>query len=187
MHTMALDATEDYRDTLTEGPGRRLVAQVHGENYAANARLITAAPDLLTACRCALADLEAAYSREDWDDDDNPAALTIRQLQAAIAIAKAEPSIPTLDADSSKTPPRVAVFGFYTDNDELTIDFVDCHDEPEKILRGCGRPEDWKYGTQYTANELRELADNMDAETQEEIQECLDRIRRCFADPTEDS
>ena len=53
----------------------------------ANARLIAAAPDLLAACRCALADMEGSYSREDWDDDENPVALTIRELIAAIAKA----------------------------------------------------------------------------------------------------
>lgn len=53
----------------------------------ANAALIAAAPDLLAACRCALADMEGSYSREDWDDDENPVALTIRELIAAIAKA----------------------------------------------------------------------------------------------------
>ena len=53
----------------------------------ANAALIAAAPDLLAGCRCALADLEGSYSREDWDDDENPVALTIRELIAAIAKA----------------------------------------------------------------------------------------------------
>ena len=52
-----------------------------------DAQLIAAAPDLLAACRCALADMEGSYSREDWDDDENPVALTIRELIAAIAKA----------------------------------------------------------------------------------------------------
>ena len=47
---------------------------------AANARLIAAAPDLLDACRCALADLEGL----EFDSDDCPAALTIKELHDAI-------------------------------------------------------------------------------------------------------
>lgn len=49
----------------------------------ANARLIAAAPELLDACRCALADLEGL----ELDGDDCPAALTIKELRAAIAKA----------------------------------------------------------------------------------------------------
>ena len=50
---------------------------------AANARLIAAAPELLDACRCALADLEGL----ELDSDDCPAALTIKELRAAITKA----------------------------------------------------------------------------------------------------
>lgn len=38
----------------TEGPDRRLVAQVHGQNFEANARLIAAAPELLAACQAVM-------------------------------------------------------------------------------------------------------------------------------------
>jgi hypothetical protein len=49
--------------------------------------LLSAAPDLLDACRCALADLEGVV-----DDlpGDHPAYLTIRELRAAIAKATGE-------------------------------------------------------------------------------------------------
>jgi len=57
------------------------------ETRLANARLIAAVPEMLAACRCALAELEGSYSREDWDDDNNPMALTIQELIAAIAKA----------------------------------------------------------------------------------------------------
>lgn len=75
---------------IITAPNRSLgIAEVFGggETDIANARLIAAAPDLLAACRCALADMEGSYSREDWDDDENPVALTIRELIAAIAKA----------------------------------------------------------------------------------------------------
>ena len=49
----------------------------------ANARLIAAAPDLLDACRCALADMEGL----EVDGEDSPAFLTIQELKAAIAKA----------------------------------------------------------------------------------------------------
>lgn len=48
----------DYTREVFDDPEQRLVATVHGdtaEEAAANARLIAAAPDLLEACKAALA------------------------------------------------------------------------------------------------------------------------------------
>jgi hypothetical protein len=53
----------------------------------ANARLIYAAPELLNACRCALADLEGIV---DELPGDHPAYLTIQELRAAITKATGE-------------------------------------------------------------------------------------------------
>ena len=53
----------------------------------ANARLIAAAPDLLAAARCALADLQGLIGDL---DDDHPAHLTEAELRAAIARAESE-------------------------------------------------------------------------------------------------
>ena len=53
------------------------------EECDANIRLIAAAPDLLDACRCALADMEGL----EVDGEDSPAFLTIQELKAAIAKA----------------------------------------------------------------------------------------------------
>lgn len=69
------------------------VATVHGDHESnwngsrkiaairANARLIAAAPELLDACRCALADLEGIAGDL---PGDHPAYLTIKELRAAI-------------------------------------------------------------------------------------------------------
>jgi nucleoside-diphosphate-sugar epimerase len=48
--------------------------------------LLSAAPDLLDACRCALADLEGLAEAECFSLGD-PAHLTIKELRAAIAKA----------------------------------------------------------------------------------------------------
>lgn len=62
------------------------VASVEGElrtpEDEANARLISASPDLLQACRCALADLEGS----DYPTDSER--LTMEDLRAAIAKAE---------------------------------------------------------------------------------------------------
>ena len=57
----------------------------------ANANLIIAAPDLLAAAKCALADLEGAIERSDLGDEGvayDAAKLTIKELRAAIAKTK---------------------------------------------------------------------------------------------------
>ena len=54
-----------------------------------DAALMAAAPKLLHAARCALADLEGLAVENDIDPDgDEPAALTIRELREAIAQAE---------------------------------------------------------------------------------------------------
>lgn len=68
-----------------------------GENYTltaleckeANARLITAAPDLLAAARCALADLEGMLPEFD-PEHEHPAWETLAELRAAITKATGE-------------------------------------------------------------------------------------------------
>ena len=55
----------------------------------ANARLISASPDLLDACRCALADLQGLAEQNLFSLGD-PALITIRELQAAIVKATGE-------------------------------------------------------------------------------------------------
>jgi hypothetical protein len=52
-------------------------------------RLIAAAPELLDACRCALADLEGLAETDCFSTDD-PAYLTMQELRAAIAKATGE-------------------------------------------------------------------------------------------------
>ena len=54
-----------------------------------NGDLIAAAPDLLDACRCALADLEGLAEAECFSIDD-PAHRTISELRAAIKKATGE-------------------------------------------------------------------------------------------------
>jgi hypothetical protein len=49
-------------------------------------RLIAAAPELLDACRCALADLEGLLETDCFSTDD-PAYLTMQELRAAITKA----------------------------------------------------------------------------------------------------
>ena len=56
----------------------------HG-NADANARLIAAAPGLLSACRCALADLEGMCGLV---EEDHPCFETIEELKAAIEKAE---------------------------------------------------------------------------------------------------
>ena len=60
-----------------------IIPDAEGDHVSADARLIAAAPELLDACRCALADLEGL----ELDSDDCPAALTIKELRAAITKA----------------------------------------------------------------------------------------------------
>ena len=55
----------------------------------ANARLISASPDLLDACRCALADLQG-LAEQNLISLGDPALITIRELQAAIVKATGE-------------------------------------------------------------------------------------------------
>ena len=72
------------RSLVICGPGRvsgRSPAE-HGEDEA-NARLIAAAPELLQACREALADLEGYLA--EWETD--PALETVQELRAVIAKA----------------------------------------------------------------------------------------------------
>jgi len=51
--------------------------------------LLSAAPELLNACRCALADLEGLAEADCFSTDD-PAYLTIQELRAAITKATGE-------------------------------------------------------------------------------------------------
>lgn len=61
------------------------------EEWTANARLIAAAPDLLQAARCALADLEGIMPDfEPSGDREHPAWKTIEELKAAISKATFE-------------------------------------------------------------------------------------------------
>jgi hypothetical protein len=69
--------------TLT-GATAGLIADIHKDE---DARLIAAAPELLDACRCALADLEGIV---DELPGDHPAYLTIQELRAAITKATGE-------------------------------------------------------------------------------------------------
>jgi len=62
---------------------------IDAETLEANARLIAASPDLLDACRCALADLEGLAEAECFSLGD-PAHLTIKELRAAIIKATGE-------------------------------------------------------------------------------------------------
>lgn len=77
----------------TNGMLKPFIASVeddHGDGEtAANARLIAAAPDLLDACRCALADLEGLAEANCFSLGD-PAHLTIKELRAAIVKATGE-------------------------------------------------------------------------------------------------
>ena len=61
-----------------------------GKQCYKNSQLMAAAPDLLEACRCALADLEGFAQLLDIVDMDHPAILTIGELKAAIKKAGAE-------------------------------------------------------------------------------------------------
>ena len=63
-------------------------------------------------------------------------------------------------------PPRVAVFGFY--------------DDPEKILRNTGRPDDWQLGACFTVEALRQMADELERATPEELEAELARMSECF-------
>ena len=57
-----------------------------------DARLIAAAPDLLAACRCALADLEGIMPEfEPSGDRQHPGWTTIEELKAVIARATGTP------------------------------------------------------------------------------------------------
>jgi len=66
-------------------------AQVPPEEWAkvgAEERLGKAAPDLLQAARCALADLEGFVGTDADPEGDEPVALTMKELRAAIAKAE---------------------------------------------------------------------------------------------------
>lgn len=67
-----------FWDTLVDGAGGAPVCAVHGKDRTANARLITAAPDLLEACELLLIYLG------DWNDMEDETCVTARR-----AIAKA--------------------------------------------------------------------------------------------------
>jgi hypothetical protein len=97
------DAEERLAD-IAEGrsPGDMELTEVYGDrneqvcfvmnttpNEAANARLIAAAPELLIAARCALADLEGVVPEfEPSGDRKHPAWTTIHELKQAIAKAE---------------------------------------------------------------------------------------------------
>ena len=71
----------------TNGVVKPFIASVEDDHNdgetVANARLISAAPDLLDACRSALAELEKLAEQNIFSLGD-PALITIRELQAAI-------------------------------------------------------------------------------------------------------
>jgi hypothetical protein len=58
------------------------------ETSTANAKLIAAAPDLLEACKCALADIQGLRELFSFEDSDNsPSWETIEELEKAITKA----------------------------------------------------------------------------------------------------
>jgi len=65
--------------------------QMPREEAEANAKLISAAPELLEACKCALADLEGLRAEGIFYEDEGkpPQVETIEELQAAIKKAGA--------------------------------------------------------------------------------------------------
>lgn len=77
----------------TNGVIKPFVASVEDDHNdsetVANARLISASPDLLDACRSALAELEKLTEQNLFSLGD-PALITIRELQAAIVKATGE-------------------------------------------------------------------------------------------------
>jgi len=82
--TCITNTTEDeYAATGNSGDWVAFIP--HDGNHAANARLIAAAPDLLSACRCALADLEGMCGLV---EEDHPCFETIEELKAAIEKAE---------------------------------------------------------------------------------------------------
>lgn len=72
-------------DVCQENAGDMIADLKDCPNAQANARLIAAAPDLLTACRCALADLEGIMPEFEPDGDrTHPGWETIKDLKRAI-------------------------------------------------------------------------------------------------------
>jgi len=61
---------------------------LRGKDKRESQRLLAAAPELLAACRCALADMEGIMPEFDADLNDHPGWQTIQELKDAIAKAE---------------------------------------------------------------------------------------------------
>lgn len=73
---------------------------------------------------------------------------------------------------------RFFAIGYYPEQDEPTIDFIDSEYRIDVGIRlhSLRKTGDWKFLFAYTAEELRTHADNMESETAEEIETCLNRL-----------
>lgn len=116
------DGTEDGADiAYTVTRTRKVRGHIRRNTPAtkedwANARLMAAAPDLLQAARCALADLEGVMSEyEPSGDRQHPGWKTIEELNAAISKASnpqhiwdtcSKEVIKSLGGDPDANPPR---------------------------------------------------------------------------------
>ena len=80
----AFSQLSDLFETLDPEHDLDFDEKVHGENEA-NAKLISAAPELLDAAKCALADLEGIMPEfEPSGDREHPGWTTIEELKAVI-------------------------------------------------------------------------------------------------------
>jgi len=84
--------------------------------------------------------------------------------------------------DRDQNMPRYMAIGYYTDNDESTVDYIEAESvvAAQHRLHDIRRAWDWKFLLAYTPDELREHAANIEAESSQSLEECIQRIEQCF-------
>jgi hypothetical protein len=75
------DSSDTY-SIVAPSAGGRIIAEIHGENHEASARLIAAAPEMLEALKTSLGEILAS---DRWDDQNDVTCMRVDRLRALIA------------------------------------------------------------------------------------------------------
>lgn len=77
---------------------------------------------------------------------------------------------------------RYLAIGYYIDNEESTADYIEAEsiEAVQKRLGDARHNWDWRFLFAYTPDELREHAANIESESSGSLEECIQRIERCF-------
>jgi len=109
------------------------------EHDANNARLMGAAPDLLQACKCALADLEGIMPEHDPDGDrTHPGWQTIKELR--VAINKATGEVCLINTYKCTECGHEVTIDWWNENEELCQWCYDALPTPYELFQDSAEP-----------------------------------------------